>query len=70
MFTQSLDPLGNLAVTFLVALIPVALLLVLLAVFRITAWLAVLIVHKCPRGCGESETVQTNSITAAVTRGE
>jgi lactate permease len=43
MFTQSLDPLGNLALTFLVALIPVALLLVLLAVFRMTAWLAVLI---------------------------
>ena len=43
MFTQSLDPLGNVALTFLVALIPVVLLLVLLAVFRITAWLAVLI---------------------------
>ena len=43
MFTQSLDPLGNMALTFLVALIPVVLLLVLLAVFRITAWLAVLI---------------------------
>src|SRR3569833_287527 len=43
MFTQSLDPLGNLALTFLVALIPLALLLVLLAVFRVTAWLAVLI---------------------------
>jgi len=43
MFTQSLDPLGNVALTFLVALIPVALLLVLLAVFRMTAWLAVLI---------------------------
>ena len=43
MFTQSLDPLGNTALTFLVALVPVALLLVLLAVFRMTAWLAVLI---------------------------
>jgi lactate permease len=43
MFTQSLDPLGNGALTFLVALIPVVLLLVLLAVFRMTAWLAVLI---------------------------
>jgi lactate permease len=43
MFTQSLDPLGNAALTFLVALVPVILLLVLLAVFRVTAWLAVLI---------------------------
>ncbi|MDR3448198.1 MAG: L-lactate permease [Alphaproteobacteria bacterium] len=43
MFTQSLDPLGNMALTFLVALIPFVLLLVLLAVFRMTAWLAVLI---------------------------
>jgi lactate permease len=42
-FTQSLDPLGNVALTFLAALVPVALLLLLLAVFRMTAWLAVLI---------------------------
>ncbi len=43
MFTQILDPTGNLFVTWLVALIPVALLLVLLAGFRMSAWLAVLI---------------------------
>jgi lactate permease len=43
MFTQEIDPLGNLALTCLVALIPVALLLTLLAVFRMSAWLAVLI---------------------------
>jgi L-lactate transport len=43
MFTQQIDPLGNLALTCLVALVPVALLLVLLAVFRVSAWLAVLI---------------------------
>src|SRR6202035_284098 len=43
MFTQILDPLGNLFVTWLVALIPVVLLLVLLAGFRLSAWLAVLI---------------------------
>ena len=43
MFTQEIDPLGNLALTCLVALIPVVLLLVLLAVFRMSAWLAVLI---------------------------
>lgn len=42
-FTQSLDPLGNTALTFLAAIVPVVLLLVLLAVFRMTAWLAVLI---------------------------
>jgi lactate permease len=42
-FTQIVDPLGNLALTCLVALIPVVLLLVLLAFLRITAWLAVLI---------------------------
>jgi lactate permease len=43
MFTQILDPLGNLFFTWLVALIPVVLLLVLLAGLRMSAWLAVLI---------------------------
>jgi lactate permease len=43
MFTQILDPAGNLFITWLVALIPVVVLLVLLAVFRLSAWLAVLI---------------------------
>jgi hypothetical protein len=37
-FTQAVDPLGNLALTCLVALVPVCLLLVLLAVVRVTAW--------------------------------
>jgi lactate permease len=43
MFTQLLDPLGNLTLTCLVALIPVVLLLVLLAILRLPAWLATLI---------------------------
>ena len=43
MFTQLLDPLNNLTVTCLVALVPVVTLLVLLAVFRWPAWLAVLV---------------------------
>jgi lactate permease len=43
MFTQIIDPLGNLALTCLVALIPVVFLLVLLAVFRLPAWLATLL---------------------------
>src|SRR2546421_7489494 len=43
MFIQVLNPLGNLGLTVLVALIPVIALLVMLAVFRITAWLATLI---------------------------
>ena len=43
MFTQILDPAGNLFITWIIALIPVAVLLVLLAVFRLSAWLAVLI---------------------------
>ncbi|MGA7355437.1 MAG: L-lactate permease [Candidatus Cybelea sp.] len=43
MFHQVLDPLGNLFVTWLAALIPVVLLLVLLAIFRMSAWLATLI---------------------------
>ncbi len=43
MFTQILDPTGNLFVTWLVALIPVVLLLFLLAGLRMSAWLAVLI---------------------------
>ena len=42
MFTQVLDPLGNLTLTCLVALIPVVFLLVLLAVFRAPAWIAVM----------------------------
>ena len=40
MFTQIIDPLNNLTLTCLVALVPVVLLLVLLAVFRWPAWLA------------------------------
>jgi lactate permease len=43
MFTQVVDPVGNLGITCLVALIPVVLLLTLLAVYRVSAWLAVLI---------------------------
>ncbi|HTY67904.1 MAG TPA: L-lactate permease [Alphaproteobacteria bacterium] len=43
MFSQVIDPLGNIGLTCLVALIPVALLLTLLAVYRMSAWLAVLI---------------------------
>ena len=43
MFTQILDPTGNLFVTWVVAMIPVVLLLVLLAVLRMSAWLATLI---------------------------
>jgi lactate permease len=43
MFRQIVDPVGNLGITCLIALIPVVLLLVLLAVFRVSAWLAVLI---------------------------
>jgi lactate permease len=43
MFSQLLNPLGNLGLTVLASLIPVIVLLVLLAVFRITAWLATLI---------------------------
>ena len=43
MFAQILDPTGNLFVTWLVALVPVVLLLFLLAGLRMSAWLAVLI---------------------------
>src|SRR5262249_59030549 len=43
MFKQIADPLNNLFLTWLVALIPVVLLLVLLAVFRLSAWLSTLI---------------------------
>ncbi|GAC1457281.1 MAG: L-lactate permease [Steroidobacteraceae bacterium] len=43
MFTQLIDPLSNLALTCLVALIPVVFLLTLLAVFRYPAWLATLL---------------------------
>ena len=43
MFTQSIDPLNNLTLTCLVALVPVVFLLVALAVFRLPAWLATLL---------------------------
>ncbi|MGA2087378.1 MAG: L-lactate permease [Stellaceae bacterium] len=43
MFTQVLDPAGNLFATWLVALIPVVVLLFMLAVLRWSAWLATLI---------------------------
>jgi len=43
MFTQLIDPLDNLTLTCLVALVPVVLLLVLLAVLRMAAWLATLV---------------------------
>jgi lactate permease len=43
MFTQVIDPLDNLTLTCLVALIPVVVLLVLLAVFRMAAWLVTLL---------------------------
>jgi lactate permease len=42
-FTQQLNPLNSMLGSTLVALLPLALLLVLLAVMRVTAWLAVII---------------------------
>ena len=42
-FTQQLNPLNTVLGSTLVALLPLALLLVLLAVMRVTAWLAVII---------------------------
>lgn len=52
MFAQILDPAADVFLTFLGALIPVALLLLLLAVFRMTAWLAVLIGAAVTFGLG------------------
>ncbi len=43
MFTQLINPLDNLTLTCLVALIPVVILLLMLAVFRFPAWLATLL---------------------------
>jgi lactate permease len=43
MFQQILDPMGNLFVTWLVALVPVVALLFMLAVLRWSAWIATLI---------------------------
>jgi lactate permease len=43
MFSQILEPTGSLFAAWVMALIPVVVLLVLLAVFRMSAWLAVLI---------------------------
>jgi lactate permease len=42
MFTQILDPTGNLFATWIIALVPVAALLVLLTWLRMSAWLATL----------------------------
>jgi lactate permease len=42
-FQQIPDPLNNLFLTWLVALVPVVVLLLLLAVFRVSAWIATLI---------------------------
>jgi lactate permease len=42
-FTQQLNPLNSILGSTLVALLPLALLLVLLAIMRVTAWLAVII---------------------------
>ena len=44
MFQQVLDPMGNLWLTVLVALLPLAALLIMLAVFRMTAWQASIVV--------------------------
>ena len=41
--TQVLDPVGNVFLSTVLALVPVAFLLVMLAVFRVTAWLSVLV---------------------------
>ncbi|MDI3298567.1 MAG: L-lactate permease [Bacillota bacterium] len=43
MFAQILNPTGSLGLTVVAALVPLAALLLLLAVFRMTAWLATLI---------------------------
>jgi lactate permease len=43
MFTQLINPLGNLTLTCLVALVPVVSLLVMLAIWRLPAWLATLL---------------------------
>ena len=43
MFTQILDPTGNLFITWLVALIPVVALLFMLAALRWSAWVATLV---------------------------
>ncbi len=43
MFHQILNPVGNMLGTWLLSLVPVLVLLLLLAVFRLTAWLSVLI---------------------------
>ncbi|MGC8607538.1 MAG: hypothetical protein ACP5L5_08280 [Vulcanisaeta sp.] len=43
MFTQPLNPIGNIVLTALAALIPIIVLLILLAGLRMSAWLATLI---------------------------
>src|SRR5437868_12950380 len=42
-FQQTLNPAGNMRLTVLLALVPLAALLFLLAIVRLTAWLAALI---------------------------
>lgn len=52
MFQQTLVPLGSLWLTVLVAFVPLVVLLVLLAGFRTTAWLATLIAGALTAGLG------------------
>src|SRR5579863_8376405 len=52
MFTEILNPTGNLFVTWLVALVPVATLLFMLVVLRWSAWLATLVGSLITLGLG------------------
>ena len=48
MFEQTLNPTGHMWLTILVALIPLAALILMLAVFRVTAWLATILAGNAP----------------------
>ena len=64
MFEQTLNPTGHLGLTVLVALVPLIALIFMLAVFRITAWLATIIAGAVtiPLGIAVWHAPATNSM--------
>ena len=57
LFRQVLDPAHNLGLTSLLALVPVVALLVMLAAFRVTAWLVTVMLSATDAGCRVKFTV-------------
>ena len=72
MFTQLINPLGNLTLTCIVALVPVVSLFVLLAVCGLPAWLATLLgsISPCARGVGLGDAAGRRRARLSLRRGD